>query len=274
MSAQTEAARFAPGSTVRWKAIEVAAFDGHREVLQHLDPAGTFNGGRRRSGPGGLKVIALLPFILIMFAVLGAPIWGFVALFGDRFGRSDPDPASAIPVAGVVFAIGLPFLIISLVLWLRAGSAKDASRETQAVMAMALGTVSAVIVATRGSASDVPGWPGWLIPVAATGLIGGAFTVLLLRARRSGRVVTRTRSEPADGTAVEPLKRVRLAVEKLPPEQLTAIRHDIDAAITDLAARGVVGARDAAWARGAELGKLALRMSQGRGPVATNPRGA
>lgn len=274
MSAAIEAARLAPGSIVRWKALDAAAFEGHPHVLRELDPKGKYNGGRRRTSPLTVRSIMLVPAVLLLWAVLAAPIWGFVALFGDRFGRSNPDPTTSIPVAGIIFSIGLLPLIISFVLWVRAGRLKDLARETQAVMAMGLGTVSSVIIALRGSASDVPGWGGWLTPVAATGLIGGAFLVLLLRARSARRVPTAQSVGSPDGKVAEPLKEVRVAIERLPGADLAAIRLDIDSAISDLAARGVIGSQDAAWARGAELGKLALRMSQGRGPVATNPRGA
>jgi hypothetical protein len=60
---------------------------------------------------------------------------------------------------------------------------------------------------------------------------------------------------------------VRLAVEKLPASEQAAVRADLDAAIAVLERRGFLTADDAEWARGAELGKLALRMSGPRRPA-------
>lgn len=63
-------------------------------------------------------------------------------------------------------------------------------------------------------------------------------------------------------------RRIQEEIGRLPAAERVAVKRDIDAAIRDLVARGVVSAADGDRALEAGLGMLALHMSQRRKPSA------
>ena len=207
---------------------------------------------------------------MILIAVLFiAPIIGFAILIGDRYGRTRPDPAHSIPTAGIIFSISLPLLLISFVLWLKAGRPNDQIRRYQAGIACVLGAYSALLIQRRGSAASVSNWTLWIIPVSAVTVIGAVFSVLLWtalqRARAEAPSSSKARLKTASATAAASrLERVAEQINRLSDAQRASVRADLTAAIHDLADRGLITPSDAEWARGAELGNLGLRMSQSR----------
>jgi hypothetical protein len=239
----------------------VEAFSGHPRIVRMLDPKREHS----KLGPDW-GFIAALPLILFVAVVYAAPIWAFTTLVGDRFGRADPDPGTVVPVAAIICATGLVLLVIRFAVWLRDGRRRSGMDEGQAGIAAVLGTSSALVAASTGSRADVPHWPLWLAPIVLTAVVGTVFWWLLTHARRAAPV-------PSDGTT-EALERLRAVVERLPQESQVAVRQDITAALADLEARSVISPDDAARARGAELGTLALRMSQHRGSRSSGPRGS
>jgi hypothetical protein len=275
MTAQAWAEATPAGAPVRWRALEVAAFESQPKVLRALDPKGKYAHGRNRGGGWRKTGLALLGFFAVIVFYFPS-IAGFTTLIGDRFNRSHPDPNVTVPVAGSIFAFALAMLVVTFVSWLRSGRPKDVGGEVQSSAAAVLGWLSAYVAGTRGSAANTAGWQLWTGVIALCAAFGTVYLVLLLIAHRAAsarELKAKLRGETAasgaqavagSGAAVEPLKQVRLAVERLSPDDQARVRGDIDGAIDTLAARGVISADEAQWARGAELGKLALRMSQPR----------
>jgi hypothetical protein len=216
----------------------------------------------------------LLPAAIVVAVVYAAPVWAFTTLVGDRFGRSNPDPNTVVPAAGVICAVGLAGLVIGVVSWTRGGRRPSGAAEGQAGIAAVLGTLSVVIATRKATGADVQGWPLWILPIVLTAVAGAMLWWLLVRAKRAHGAASRTtaRQGAAPVGRVEPLKRVRLQVERLSAEHQLAVRRDITAAIDALEARAVISHDEADRARDADLGKLALRMSQGPGPAVARGR--
>ena len=284
MTAEGYASTLVPGDAVRWRALEVQAFLDYPRVLKVLDPSRKYhskaevgNKAVRAVGTAAkntLTVIGVLLFILGIVVFVFPVAIGLTVLVGGRFAQAPIPVDVALPIAGIIFAYQLVALLISFVLWVRGGKQKDAFRETQAGAGAIFGVVSCIVAVVRDATASVPVWPGWAIIILVSTAFAIVFTVMLLNARAEARrEPASTKSTGAkggagangvSGAAVEPLKLVRLEVEKLPDTDQAAIRADLSAAIDDLRTRGVISDRDAEWAQGADLGKLALRMSQPR----------
>jgi hypothetical protein len=244
----------------------MAAFDQYPSVQEQLDPADK-SGRTRGSVTTTRSLILYIPLMILVVASIAAPIAGFATLMGDRFGLTRPDPARTIPAAGIIFALSLPLLTISFVRWLLSRLPKDGIRQYQSGIALILGALSAVVIQSRGSAASVASWPLWMIPVLVVTVMGGIFFALLWRSARRARAKKPARSEVTTSygvAAAKRLERVNSQIARLSDRQRAAISADLAAAIRDLARRGVITPADGDWAIGAELGKLALRMSQCR----------
>lgn len=271
-----------PGDTVPWRALEVAAFAAEHAVLRVLDPKG--ERARRSARPPVARLwwtVRSVALALVLLVVLFAPVFGMARLLsGGRASRSDPiDPHDTIPDAGVLFAVGLVVLVLFTWSWVRDGRPRDPGLLLQSQVATVTGAVSAALVAAQGSRAGVDRWELWIVPVLATtvlGVVAWVWQAVTRRARAHGerdrardRARDRDREQRASGaarggrgTAVEPLRPVRLAVERLPVHRREAVRADLHAAIEDLLRRGVIDDDVARAAREADLGRLALRMSQ------------
>lgn len=258
MSALELASRATSEHPVRWRAIETAAFEDHPEIVAALRSVPRVSSGNR-------GFLLALPLILLIGIVYAAPVWGFTTLIGDRFGRADPDPFVVVPTAGVIFAVGLLFLLINFGIWLARGRTRSGGSEGQAGIAAVLGILSTVIAAVMAQRASVPAWGLWILPIVASAVVGVLFYVLLLQARRREpkTSIAQVPDGPAVDTSPEFIATVQGRIRTLDPVEQAAIRRDIHAAISDLEARGVVTVREAALARGAELGELAARMTQG-----------
>lgn len=265
MTAAARAAELDPEQPVRWRALELAAFADHPTVLHALDPSGGH--GRRKPG-GGVVVAGIIAIIGFLVAI--APVYAFAMLFEYRFGYSRGDAAERIPMAGIVDAIYAPLLIGAIIWWAVRGRRFERPLLVLAATCTVTGALSAALAAVRGVSEQVPGWQAWSVPMVVVCLAGLVWSLLLLRAR--GRAAAERGAAPrtaATRTAGEPLQRVRVAVERLDAGEQQKVRADLDAAIATLERRGAIDAADAEQARGAELGKLALRMS---GPRPARPR--
>jgi len=266
MTAREHAATIQPGSGVKWRALELAAFERHPGILRVLDPSGKYG---KRGGGSNRALLLAAPFMLLAFALYVGPIWGLATVMEWRFGQADSDPAVVIPAAGIIFLVTLPFLVLSAVVWWRRGRTPDRFLDYQAGIALFIGGLTVVLATARAIRGDVPAWPLWVLPILAVTIVGGVFFVALLRARRAVRATVPAAKGQARVGAVEPLKAVREQVERLPAPEREAIQQDLLGALDDLERREVIKPAEAEWARGAELGKLALRMSQPRKPSRT-----
>ncbi|MBX9244912.1 hypothetical protein ICW40_08815 [Actinotalea ferrariae] len=267
-TARDRAAALGAGDTVPWRALEVAAFADEPKVLRVLDRKGE---RRRRAAqsPGARAwwMVRSVAFALILLVVMFAPVWGMTRLLsGGRSSISDEfDPHDTIPDAGALFVLGLLVLVLYVWGWVRGGRPRDPFLLLQSQVAAITGAISAVLISGQGSRDAVPDWELWILPVLATAVLGIMAWVLYAVTRRSAAARRDGETTPAErgrSTAVEPLRPVRLAVEKLPAHRREAIRADLHAAIDDLLRRGVIDDDVARVATDADLGKLALRMSQ------------
>jgi hypothetical protein len=255
--ARTWAAAVQPGTPVQWRALEVAAFRDHPSVLEQLDPAGRYNGGKRHRGRVTRQLLWAVPAVVVSAVVYGSPVWGFVTIASGRFRSpsATPDHATRIPAAGVLFAISL-VLLVGLLAWgLRDRRLPGAFVQVQAWLLTVLGGLGAAGVARGGARDDVPGWELWTAFIGAS----AAIAVVVLVAHHHLR-----RALPEAPVDRQPLGRVRRQVQRLTPAEQQAVRDDVAAAVRDLADRGVVSAADAAWAQQADPGMLAVQMSQRR----------
>lgn len=275
MTARAWAAEVQKGTPVRWRGLETAAFEAHDKVLTLLDPSGDYSRGnpgvRRRRRLGMIWTVPLGILLLVLFLV---PAYGFAFLMGDRFGRADNDPTTAIHAAGACYAVNVVFLLVLIPAWFVGGRKKQdyGLAGAQAGMALVLGGISVAIAAMRGSGASVSDWPLWSIPIDVTAALGGVFCIMIIiaRLRQPRRSTAKAKKERVASDEIATSRRFRRIQEeiaRLPAAELAAVRRDLDAAIRDLVARDVISAADGDRAREAELGKLALHMSQRRKPV-------
>jgi hypothetical protein len=274
MTANEWAAGIQPGTTVRWRALETAAFAGHPDVAHRIDPLGEFGPPRPAASGGGARMlgavgkVAFVAVVIVGVIVFYFPaIFGVATLIGDRFGREHPDPFVTIPVTGVIFAYVFVTLVITFVPWVRGGRKKDLLRESQALAAAGLGIISVFLAWSLGASAGVPNWQLWTAVMAVATVFAIVYCVMTLRAHRAETVRSlkaRLRGDVDDDgddtLPREPVKRVRQVIDRLTDEDKQAVRRDLEAAIADLASRGVITADAAGVARGCALGALSLRM--------------
>lgn len=246
----------------------MAAFADHPGVLNALDPSGR-NHRPRATAAGVAAGAAMLLLVLLILA----PIVALVIVVVDWFGQPAA-PEVCIPAASIILMCTLPLLVASFVGWYRSDRRRDQFRELQSSVLGGFGLLTLLVALLRSGTQDYPDGLRWSAGIAVPALFAASFWVALVRdAVRQERAAGSRRTgsasdagETGSATPSEPLRHVRLAVEKLSEADRAAVRQDLDAAIGELERRGIIDAATAVRARAAELGKLALRMSQGSSP--------
>lgn len=254
MSARALAAKTQPGSTVRWDRLERAAFAAHPSVLGE-------GGAKKKVRKNNWNLIWGIPLVIFYFFCYLAPIWGTAAISVSRFQTYRQDPEETIPLSGTLFVFALALLLVSIVHWLVKGRPRNGFYEVQAALAFTLGGLSAAAVRMNGLNHSVESWRTWIIPIIVTIVLAVIFFVLLRIARASE--IRRSRSDGDGGlppNKIQLLKQRREQIALLSDSVQSAIRSDLESAITDLERRDLISAADAERARAAELGGLALRM--------------
>lgn len=254
MPSATEWAQQAPSDrAVRWKALEVAAFSDHSSIVRLLDPHREYGRPPMSAAASIALVLAVVPMLALDVALLFPSAVGLVLLWGSLRTSHDHRLGFGLPGAGIAFAVSVVVLLGGIITWVKHGRRSDMIAYKQVVFGVLFGVLSLVTVAAY-RVTTYRLWGVWVTPIAVSTLLAVLFGVLLFVAGHSDR-------HKDDRPAVEPLKPVRLAVEKLPADERAAIRVDINNALDILVARGIISPDDAAWGRTAELGKLALHMS-------------
>lgn len=267
-SAVAAAAILHPGDAVDWRALETAAYARLPAMADRIDMLHEYHAKRKPVPriivfPGKVAFVAMI--IVLAIVVWFSPIIGFVILLGNRYGGEPLDPFVVIPWSATTFAFAFVMLVTRFAGWWRGGKHTDGLGESQAGTALVLGAFTVALIAARGQTAGVAGWPVAALVVAVCAAAGGVFLVLTLRARAadSRRAnLARLKGEPVekDPLPTEPVKPIAKELRSVSAADQAAVRADIDAAINDLEARGVVTSEDAATARQASLGALALRM--------------
>ncbi len=278
MSATAWAESVPGDKAVRWKALEVAAFAAYPKVTRVLDPKRKY--GRPKEGiAGAVKTIVVFPALLAWMVVMMFPAAvGAVFILLSNYQPSFK--LTSDPLIGMHFALsaaGIAFLwsiVVQVGWWIHDGWHGKA-REFPSVARGAVGIgIVALVVVLFGRHTPV----GDLRHLCLAAIVGSTLLgvvrfvvyVCTIRTKRSGESAASSHTDAATSkderrhTTAEPLKAVRLAVEKLPQKDRDAVRDDIDSAVGILASRGIITDADADWARSAELGKLALHMSSPR----------
>lgn len=256
MSAQRLAAKAQPGSTVRWDRLEKAAFSDQPSVLAALE-------GVRRS-PQNTKprwqLFLAASIALVMVLSMLFPILGVAAIARGRFQNYEAPPEEMIPLAGLFYLATLIALLVWIVIWFLGDRRSSGAALTFSVMTVILGALTAVTMSDRGMESSVDSWESWIVPVVAAIGLAAVFAILQVFAKSKKSQV---KIDPESGlppTKLAELKARRAAVSDLAETDRLAIKRDLDAAVLDLEARGLITASDADRARSTELGGLALRL--------------
>ena len=249
MTATEAAARIQPGSPVRWRDLELAAFREHSGVVRALDPRGR----RSAAARSPLRILRIVVVALVALC----PVWSFASLLGGRFIAVQVDGETAIPMAAIFTTIGL-----AMPLWLAWRGLSDPAQRRGSLAGIGalyagIGVVLGILVVARAEPGQSLALA--LVPFAATVLVGLVLVVAgALFATRGTSAVRTGRASTAGG----PLPGVRAAVARLDEPARAAVRADLETAIMDLERRGVVDRGAAAAARRADLGLLAVRMAQ------------
>ncbi|WAC66714.1 hypothetical protein OVA14_02750 [Agrococcus sp. SL85] len=242
-----------PGESVRWKQLELDAFREHPAVLRGLDPSIRVRGGRSARD----RLTMLLPWLGM--AAIASPLVAMAILVPSRISAAAPvDYESAVPVSSLLFLFADLALVPAAVAILRRRRGDRFLRGVGAfALVMALLTV-AIAVGVQPAVEHV--WL-WMLPVLLAGLAGLAIALVPVPAAEAapGRGAMR-----ADGPRSGPRAVARAAIAGLDEAERQRAAAELRAAIDELARSGLVSARDADWAKGAELGMLAIRMSQPR----------
>lgn len=240
------AASVQPGTPVRWKSLELAAWHRHRSVLAAMEP------GRHRA-PGFWLVPAA------MLIALAAPLVGFALLLagGSRSGYSARDRADVIPEAGVCFLVA-DLLLVSIVARALARPSEAKGSRGMGLYALAMGLVAAL---TSYLAADKVGMGQlWLVPMVLAAVAG---LVLVVIGGGTSRPTDRTARRAAQEHAASGRRRAVLtAVAGVPPAGRESVEAELRQAVGDLVDRGVIDAAEAGRALDAPLGDLSHHMAQ------------
>lgn len=263
MNAREVAAGVEPGQEVPWRILETEALSGFPKVAKKISPPGYGakpTAGRRFVGLVG-GILLVIGVIVFSIGYFFPSIVGVAILVAGRGGQASAASSWAVPVAGVIFAWAGVALVIDGVVWWVHGHKVDGFAATKAIVALVLGAISIGVLSARGSADDVPGWQAWAVIVAGVCVIAVVYLVLLLISRAKEAAARRASPIADDGLPVSPARGVARALRPLTDADRAGITADIDGAITDLEARGVITDADAASARKAQVGALARRMA-------------
>lgn len=281
MTAQAWAATVQRDTSVSWRGLEVAAFEAHPRIQRMLDPKGKYHHAKKKPAKTLLIWVAAIPAALVLFALFLGPVCGLAAL---SVGRDESvarqfDPLGAVHSAGIILAIYVAaWLIPVVVMWWTNGRNDPEDRTSGALsslnagMALLGGAACSAVAAYHGATSAVPNWPLWSVPMYAATGIGAGFAVAIFVVHHRTPQPTPEQEQPRRASAQDAatgrrFSRIQDRIRRLPAAEQASLHHDIDAAIRDLAARDVISADDCRRAHGADLGILALRMSQRHTPL-------
>lgn len=267
MSARNAAAKVQPGSTVRWDRLERAALSEHQSVLDKVWPSLD----KKVHKFWAWNLLWAIPVVILYLACYFAPVWGAAAMgvHAPFIGGAAPDmdPEQAIPLAGIFYVIAVVMSLISFVHWLITGRRRNGFYQVQAWLVLVFGALTALRVTYKGERDSVESWQMWLIPVGAAVVFAAIVLVFHLVASLSRDVRMESNSQSSASAEadlppnkLELFQQRREQVARLSDAERAALRLDIDAAINELAHRGVITEAEAERARDAELGALALRM--------------
>lgn len=242
-----------PGEAVCWKQLELDAFREHPAVLRGLDPSIRVRGGRSARD----RLTMLLPWLGM--AAIASPLVAMAILVPSRISAAAPvDSASAVPASSMLFLFADLALVPTAVAMLRRRRGDRFFRGVGAfALVMALLTV-AIAVGVQPTVEHV--WL-WMLPVLVAGVAGLAIALLPVPAPAAAPARGRG---GGDGPRSGPRAVARAAIAELDDAERQRAAAELRAAIDELARSGAVSARDADRAKGAELGMLAIRMSQPR----------
>lgn len=253
MKAVDRAASLSKGDAVRWKRLELDAFEAHPAVQRALDPSGKH--GRQKTW----RDRAGIALAIAAFVVLIAPVSGVALLFSGRFSAADVDYAWAVPVAGISFLVGcllaVPTAVRAVIRWAD-------GQVGFGLFALVVGAVAWGRAAFGQPEDDVAARALWIIPIALFTLSGAALLAVGLFGKRDPK---KTPRKQASGNKAQGRRaNVDKSLEELSEQERQAVEQDLRTAISDLAHRGVIRPQDADWAAGADLGGLSRRMSEPR----------
>ena len=162
MTATEAAARIQPGSPVRWRDLELAAFREHSGVVRALDPRGR----RSAAARSPLRILRIVVVALVALC----PVWSFASLLGGRFIAVQVDGETAIPMAAIFTTIGL-----AMPLWLAWRGLSDPAQRRGSLAGIGalyagIGVVLGILVVARAEPGQSLALA--LVPFAATVLVG------------------------------------------------------------------------------------------------------
>ncbi|GAA3594649.1 hypothetical protein [Agrococcus terreus] len=250
MSAVERARTIAPGQAVRWKQLELDAFREHPAVLRGIDPSIRVRGGR--GAPGRMTAVLLWAG----FAAVVAPVVAMAILVPSRISAAAPvDYEAAIPVSSLLFLFADAALVPLAVAVLRQRAGQRFFRGL-GIYSVVMAVLTVVI--SVGVSPSVDGVWLWMIPVLVGAAAGLALAIAPTPSAGGGD------DARPDGPRSGPRAVARAAIAELDASEQQRVGAELRAAIDELARSGAISARDADWAKGAQLGMLSIRMSQPR----------
>lgn len=227
-------------------ALERGILAGHPEVIAAIDADDVTRVGRG-------SAMRNIGAVVVMAVILLAPILG-VAIYGEHpyLGNVPTTPPStSVPIAGTCFALVVVAQLVIAAVWLRRGALWSVPVLLYGLWSGGLALFAALGTANVAAAAGYDP-TGWRTPIVAAAVCGGA-TVLAVLARVGARARV-----PAHVTGWQ---RVRRTVAALPKRERDALRARRDAAIRELADRGLITEARRVSASGSALGEL-RRMEQ------------
>ncbi len=235
-----------PGSALRWKELEMAAWSGHPTVARAL------------AGRLSLAMALVAAGTLITYVVAFA--YPIVALAASTPGRGATPWAGAhtrLSTAGVVVAVGFVAHTTLVGLWVLHRSPHGRLERSPVLVRQAWVVLVAgllLLVAVIGLRSDAAGG-AWVLVMVGCSIVLSAATLVLHRTAATPDPDSQPTGEPT------PRASVRRAVDRVPASELDAVRADLERSLDDLAERGVISGRELEKVRGAPLGMLTIALS-------------
>lgn|GEM_PF-2241154 len=255
MNAARFGSKMIPGKRVAWNRLERAAFEHHPAVVTALRATGV-------KGQSQRKMNFFLPLIVLVGIFYAAPIWGMATVLGPvALSQTSRVAEGDIKVGSIIFMFAFVFVVGHAILWLATGRKPRSALLGSAGVAFAFGGVSALVTVRRGFDNAVPAWELWILPMAATAVVGGLFFFLVFYVNRTDRRAKKTPQRPVHFRETEAYTEpIREAILLVSAADQRRIREDLSVAIDDLERRQVISSGRAAEARTAPLGGLAVHM--------------
>lgn len=262
MTARKWAATIPQGGHVKWSQLQTAALAGYPRAGRRLGPLSLRLPVPLSPGRTRLRRLSIGAAVVVVLLVALSPFIGTLAalMAPEGHGRystlSVPEnPDFYLPIAGSWFALTIVGVVVTTVSWWREGRTKSNGFRLYAGISAALAAVSVRLTAGIAADHSTPHWRVWEGVILIAAAVSVVSLVIQLVASKRGRAAEAQRAEAAK------LTQLQRNVRELTPEQQTAIRQDLGAAIDDLRGRGIITEAEATRARGAELGLLTEVMA-------------